>query len=179
MKVMRLTFLDLGPEVTNLEFFDKLETLLLQHNSFDRIGSDALQFNINLQMINLSNNKLTCIEGLIHLPILAYLDVSNNQIKSVDAENELPPSLQYMRIYDNPVKKEDKDLRKKIVVHCQYLIELDKIKVVQAERMHYMGLLPRSQKINIEEMLEKYKKEREEKEAKERLEYEMYVEMME
>lgn len=56
MQILRLTFLDIGPQISNLEFFDLLETLLLQHNRIERIGPDSLQFNIKLQMINLSNN---------------------------------------------------------------------------------------------------------------------------
>lgn len=130
-------------------------------------------------MINLSNNQLTFIEGLSHLPELAYLDVSNNRIKAIQPENELPKSLNYLRISGNPVEHDDPEIRKKIVISCPDLIDLDKIRVVQAERFFYLGLLPKSQKFNLEESLEKLKREQYEKEAKERMEFELYVEMME
>jgi len=48
LKNLRLTFLNIGPKVENLEFFENLETLFLQHNCIERIGTTAFQFNINL-----------------------------------------------------------------------------------------------------------------------------------
>jgi len=45
---------------------------------------------------------------------------------------------------ENPVEKEDKDYRKKLVCALENLLELDKIKVVAAERLIYRGLLPNS-----------------------------------
>jgi len=45
---------------------------------------------------------------------------------------------------ENPVEKEDKEYRKKIVCALEYLTELDKIKVIAAERLIYRGLLPQS-----------------------------------
>jgi len=45
---------------------------------------------------------------------------------------------------ENPCAKEDEKYRHKIVVSLEYLTELDKIKVVAAERLVYRGLLPNS-----------------------------------
>ena len=48
LKNLRLTFLNIGPKVESLEFFENLETLFLQHNCIEQIGTTAFQFNINL-----------------------------------------------------------------------------------------------------------------------------------
>jgi len=50
---------------------------------------------------------------------------------------------------ENPVEKEDPDYRKKIVVALEYLTELDKIKVIAAERLIYRGLLPQTQFLRV------------------------------
>jgi len=54
---------------------------------------------------------------------------------------------------------------------------MDKIKVVAAERMVYLGLMPAS-RFNIKEKLEEFKREKKESEAKDKMEFELYVEMM-
>ena len=44
---------------------------------------------------------------------------------------------------ENPVEKaEPKEYRKKSVLALKFLTELDKIKVIEAERLFYRGLLP-------------------------------------
>ena len=48
MKTIRLTFLDVGPQVENLEFFENLESLFLNNNVFETIGQYAFQFNHNI-----------------------------------------------------------------------------------------------------------------------------------
>ena len=59
-----------------------------------------------------------------------------------------------LRLNENPIEKQDPDYRKKIVCALEWLTELDKIKVIAAERMVYRGLLPNPQRIKIVEMLE-------------------------
>lgn len=139
----------------------------------------SFQFNIKLQLLNLSNNLITKIEGLDHLSQLGFLDLSNNQIKEINPSKELPKNLCIFRLNENPVEKEDPDYRKKIVVALEYLTELDKIKVIAAERLIYRGLLPQTQFLRVNQMIEQFKRERQEQEAREKMEFDLYVEMME
>jgi len=94
-------------------------------------------------MLNLSNNRITEIDGISHLPELAFLDISSNLIESYTPEEDLPESLIILRMNENPVEKADpKEYRKKSVLALKFLTELDKIKVIEAERLFYRGLLP-------------------------------------
>ncbi len=54
---------------------------------------------------------------------------------------------------------------------------MDKVKVVAAERMVYMGLMPAS-RFNVKEKLEEFKRAKQEEEARQKMEFELYVEMM-
>lgn len=93
-------------------------------------------------MLNLSHNKISTIVGLSHLKSLIFLDISHNQIETFEPSTELPKNLQIVRMNSNPVEKGDPKYREKLVVALDDLCELDKIKVVQAERLYYKGLLP-------------------------------------
>ena len=62
-----------------------------------------------------------------------------------------------------------------MVMGLERLEDLDRVKVVQAERMAYKGLI----KIDVEKLLEKYRQERAEADAKDRMEKELYLEFME
>jgi hypothetical protein len=62
-----------------------------------------------------------------------------------------------------------------VVLSCGKLEELDRIKVVQAERMSYRGLI----KIDVEGMLEGYRRQRAEQDAKDKVERELYIDYME
>ena len=95
-------------------------------------------------MLNLSNNKIKSIDGIDHLNQLAFLDLSHNLIDKFTPDKELPKNVMIARLNNNPVEKDDAEYRKKIVLACEYLNELDKIKVVAAERFVYKGLLPAS-----------------------------------
>ena len=61
-----------------------------------------------------------------------------------------------------------------MVVHCDLLEELDRIKVIQAERLAYKGLI----KIDVNKLLEQYRTERQEKDAKDKVERELYLDFM-
>lgn len=80
-----------------------------------------------------------------------------------------------LKLNGNPCVKDKKDYRKILVVNLSLLEELDKIKVIQAERLCYQGLV---KGVNIEELLEKYKNERKHKDAQDKLEREMFIEYM-
>ena len=103
--------------------------------------------------------------------------MSSNKLSELDVEVSLPGRINIIKLNDNPIESEDPDYRKKCVVGLQWLTEMDKIKVVAAERMVYLGLMPAS-RFNVKEKLEEYKRERKEAQAKEKMEFELYVEMM-
>ena len=67
MTTLSMTFLNIGPKIENLEFFENLENIMLQHNKIRFITEASFQFNIKLQMLNLSNNELDEIIGIDHL----------------------------------------------------------------------------------------------------------------
>lgn len=121
----------------------------MQHNCIEKIGRNSLQFNVNLQMLNLSHNKISRVEGLTHLESLIFFDISHNQIESFDPSTELPKNLQIVRMNNNPIETDDPKYREKLVVALDELCELDKVKVVQAERLHYKGLLPPQLKYSV------------------------------
>ena len=54
---------------------------------------------------------------------------------------------------------------------------MDKIKVVQAERMVYKGFIPAS-KFNVSQKLEQFKREKQEEEARKKMDFEQYIEMI-
>jgi len=78
LKHLRLSFLNIGPNIQNLEFFENLENLLLQQNCIEEIGKNSLQFNLNLQMLNLAHNRIQRLEGLTHLDNLIFLNIGHN-----------------------------------------------------------------------------------------------------
>jgi hypothetical protein len=48
-----------------------------------------------------------------------------------------------LRMHNNPVEESDqKEYRKQAVMGIPHLMELDKVKVIEAERLVYSGLLP-------------------------------------
>lgn len=79
---------------------------------------------------------------------------------------------------NNPVEQSNpKQYRKDAVITLDDLIEMDKIKVIQAERLCYKGLLPYTSRKKVDEMLERFKQEREEEVAREKMEFDLYIEM--
>ena len=171
--------LNIGPDIQNLEFFEKLENLYLNFNCIESIGDISFQFNIHLQILNLSNNQISRIEGISHLRELSYLNLSSNKIQEFQPSIELPVNISMLHMNQNPVEMEDPDYRKRIVCALEYLTELDKIKVVAAERMTYRGLLPHSSLAKVQANLEKFKRERQEKDARDKMEMDLFIEMME
>jgi len=66
--------------------------------------------------------------------------------------------LHVLRINDNPVEANNPlDYRKEIVIALDDLVELDKMKVIQAERLSYKGLLPHFNRRKVDEMLARFK----------------------
>lgn len=174
LRTIRLDFLDLGPKIENLEIFEHIENLYLQYNKLSEIGN-GLAMNRQLVFLALSNNQIKRIEGLSHLKQLAYLDISHNLIEAIPDVREIPANLLMLKTNGNPVQKYTKDYRKPIVLHASQLEVLDRVKVVQAEKLAYKGLI----RIDVDKMVEQYRLERQEADAKERMEKDLYLDFME
>ena len=79
-----------------------------------------------------------------------------------------------LKVFENPFCKTLTNYRRQIVLHLESLEELDRIKVIAAERLAYKGLV----RVDVEKLLDKFRNERQLKDAKERMEKEMYLEYM-
>ena len=77
LKTIRLGFLNVGPKVQSVEIFEYLENLYLQNNRIQEIGT-GLQMNLNLTFLALQHNQIKKLEGIKHLKILSFLDISYN-----------------------------------------------------------------------------------------------------
>ena len=174
LRTIRLDFLDVGPNIQNLEIFEHLENLYLQYNKISEIGQ-GLAMNVNLVFLALHGNQLKRVEGLSHLRRLAFLDLSNNLIEDLpDVKSCLPcESMMILKLHGNPM--ESNSYRKRIVLAMPKLEELDRLKVVQAERLFYRGLI----KLDLDKLLEQYRRERGESDAKDKMERDLYLDFME
>ena len=157
---MRLGNQGIGPHIQNLEQFRNVETIQLHNNLITEISGQSFQGNPKLQFIALQKNQITCIQNLVHLESLQFLDLSNNLIEVVD-ETELPPNLLALKLIGNPVHAKAKgalsQYRKPIVLHLEHLEDLDKIEILPAERLTYQGVIKAKnaadKRLNIDEML--------------------------
>ena len=59
-------------------------------------------------------------------------------------------------------------------MHALKLEELDRIKVIEAERLAYRGLI----RIDVDKLLESYRVERQDRDAKDRMERDLYLDFM-
>ena len=97
------------------------------------------------------------MKHLNHLVQLQALDLGNNNIEEIADLNELPPNLLSLKLIGNPFEQRATEsgqlskYRKPFVLHLQLLEQLDKIEVMPAERMSYIGTINR--RINIDQML--------------------------
>ena len=105
LRTIRLDFLDVGPQIQNLEIFEHLENLYLQYNKIIEIGQ-GLAMNVNLVFLALHGNQLKRVEGLSHLRRLAFLDLSNNLIEDLpDVKSCLPcESMMILKLHGNPME---------------------------------------------------------------------------
>jgi len=104
LKKLRLGFQNIGPTVSNLEPMTGAETIVLSGNYIEYISVDSFTTNVNLQYLSLSRNKLVRVKHLVHLNRLEALDLSNNDIESVEM-SELPPNLLSLKLNDNPIEQ--------------------------------------------------------------------------
>ena len=85
-------------EIPNLLVFENLQILNLSHNKISRIeGLDKLT---NLQSLELSGNQITSIEGLDKLTNLQTLNLFGNQIASIEGLDKLT-NLQSLNLSGN------------------------------------------------------------------------------
>ena len=157
LKSLRLGFQNIGPTVANLERFIEVETIILSGNLISELNASSFATNTNLQFLSLSRNRLTEVKYLNHLECLQALDLGHNNIEEIADLNELPPNLLSLKLVGNPIEQRAVEsgqlskYRKPFVLHLQLLEQLDKIEIVPAERMSYLGTINR--RINIDQML--------------------------
>ena len=157
LKSLGLGFQNIGPTVANLERFIEVETIILSGNLISELNASSFATNTNLQFLSLSRNRLTEVKYLNHLEGLQALDLGHNNIEEIADLNELPPNLLSLKLVGNPIEQRAVEsgqlskYRKPFVLHLQLLEQLDKIEIVPAERMSYLGTINR--RINIDQML--------------------------
>ena len=59
MKVLRVGYQRIGPDIKNLEIFRDLETVQLQGNCLTNIGPLSFKHNLNLKFISLHFNEIS------------------------------------------------------------------------------------------------------------------------
>ena len=104
LSIVRLSWLNLGPRLSSLDVLmgGRLKELHLQHNSLSAIGDGLELLGGTLEFLSLSHNRLRAVEGLGELRQLKVLDLSDNWIDALDAD-ELPPrNLRILELHGNP-----------------------------------------------------------------------------
>ena len=94
--------------LNDFSVFSNLKELCLDGLHISKM--EGLENLTKLEILSLPANDISEIEGINNLMNLKYLDLSGNKIKEFN-KNKLPPNLQELIIYDNPISysKELKD----------------------------------------------------------------------
>ena len=91
-------------EIDNLaEYLGSVTNLYLHHNLIKKI--ENLDFLKTLKFLILSHNQIKRIENLRGLANLKLLDLSYNSIDVIEDAKELPPSIVFLDLRENPVVK--------------------------------------------------------------------------
>ncbi|KAG0597973.1 hypothetical protein M758_12G034300 [Ceratodon purpureus] len=77
-----------------------LTNLYLQENGLTNLK--ALENAKKLKFLTVANNRITNLEGLSSLLQLILFDASNNSINHINVDSELPTSLSFLNITNNP-----------------------------------------------------------------------------
>ena len=88
LETLRLSFLDVGPTIQNLDFCEKVTEVFLNHNQISKIGN-GFQNNKLIYYLDLQENLLQNIEinSLSHLTNLKVLNLKGNKLgEGLDAE---------------------------------------------------------------------------------------------
>lgn len=154
---LRLSFLKLGPDVKNLELnFTQLTTVFLNHNKFAHVDDDAFALCQNLKFLAIQDNQISQWFDLSYLSKLEFVDLCNNKIDHHKVEC-LPECLLVLKLQGNPLCQASDasahrwSYRKVYVEALANLDQIDKVEVLQAERLSYKGLLPR---MNLKTLLQ-------------------------
>jgi len=140
VRILRLDGLGITA-ISGLDPFTSLTHLYLQRNDIVEIENlDAL---INLRYLNLANNRIKRIplDALEGLEKLRVLDLSENQIETLDAIEGayFPDSIQFLRFNGNPCTKLT-GFRELFVGCLPNLIALDDVRITDEEKAGF-GLL--------------------------------------
>ncbi|BFY97618.1 hypothetical protein BsWGS_00658 [Bradybaena similaris] len=131
IKRVRLDRENIG-KIDNLELLsDAVINLYLQSNEIKCIENlDCLP---NLQVLILSNNKITKVEGILHLLKLIFLDISENCIDSITGD-EFPKSVIILNLQGNPCV-EKSSYRVSLVKALPKLKQLDGLDITSHEKV--------------------------------------------
>ncbi|KAL4227495.1 hypothetical protein ACF0H5_012939 [Mactra antiquata] len=110
-----------------LNSYENLRSINLASNNLTDLPEDFFGNNLHLTSINLKGNKLTQIHfKLVHLKELGFVDISNNNIKSLDSlsisrldalDTHVHPETVSISKDVSTIKPDDKNPRKNILVH--------------------------------------------------------------
>ncbi|KAL7678414.1 hypothetical protein ACOME3_004640 [Neoechinorhynchus agilis] len=112
-------------KIEGLDCLAELRELYLAENGIDAI--DGLQNCNRLEILDLTSNRLTFVHGIEHLQNLNDLWLGGNKLSSWDSIDILSrlQSLIDVRLEDNPLQKQDRMYRKKLMLLCPKLLQID------------------------------------------------------
>ena len=110
-----------------------------------------------------------------------YLDLSFNAIEELEPEAEFPTSLHVLRWNSNPFLRKPVEgnlsgrelYRRRVILHCLELAELDKYPLLPVERLKYQGLLPPALHAQVDMQIARANKRAKELETRERVDEEL------
>jgi Leucine-rich repeat (LRR) protein len=139
VQTLRLGFLNIGPSVVLLNVdFSSLTTIFLQFNKITKVADDAFANCQHLKFLALQSNQIAAWPDLSYLQSLEFLDISSNKL-AVQGSDYLPTSLLVLKLQGNPCAATDHKYlyRKDYVITLPQLEELDRLRILPAERLSH------------------------------------------
>ncbi|CAK8695098.1 unnamed protein product [Clavelina lepadiformis] len=133
-ELLQLTHIRLDREniylIENLDCLGAVSNLYLQQNNISKIQNLEC-LSSSLKFLTLAGNHISKVEGLIELQVLAFLDLSDNEIADFRGD-EFPKSLIFVKFLNNKCTK-NVNYRKKLITSLPKLKEVDNIPVSSSE----------------------------------------------
>jgi len=102
-EIKRLTHVRLDREdittIDNLELLGPITNLYLQQNKIEKMENLEC-LSSSLKFLTLAGNNITCVDGLLMLKVLSFLDVSDNLIEQLDYK-QLPKTIIFISFINN------------------------------------------------------------------------------